>query len=115
MGGYTNAHPCGREHQGQYNYQNGKLWFLPVCILAKSQTSEIPYLDMKTGTWQIVINLESTEVKRTFTLTVGAPETVVITASCPFASYADIADRHEKQITPTVIIGTTSIPPASSK
>jgi len=44
-----------------------------------TQTSDIAYEEMKTGTWQIVINLESTEVKRTFTLTVGAPETVVTT------------------------------------
>ncbi|KAK3380912.1 hypothetical protein B0H63DRAFT_523653 [Podospora didyma] len=58
-------------------------------------TCGIPYSNLTTGTWSIVIYLPShnTTITRTFQLTVGVPATVVTT------------------VTPTVIIGTTSTAP----
>ncbi|KAK0707350.1 hypothetical protein B0H67DRAFT_670284 [Lasiosphaeris hirsuta] len=62
---------------------------------------DMPYYDMKSGTWQIYIKLPSNiTVTRTFFLTVGAASTVVTTLTV--------------QITPTVIIGITSILPAET-
>ncbi|KAI0019264.1 hypothetical protein F4780DRAFT_747733 [Xylariomycetidae sp. FL0641] len=59
-------------------------------------TCGIPYSSMSTGTWRIQLTGSDIAVQRTITLTVGTPETIVITA------------------TPTVIEGVTSTPPAST-
>ncbi|KAK7973077.1 hypothetical protein PG996_007306 [Apiospora saccharicola] len=59
-----------------------------------TSTCGIPYSQMRTGQWRIILSGRQLAVQRVINLTVGKPETVVITA------------------TPTITIGITSTPEA---
>ncbi|KAH9885160.1 hypothetical protein F4778DRAFT_513572 [Xylariomycetidae sp. FL2044] len=61
-----------------------------------TSTCGIPYSSMASGTWKIILSGQNIGVQRTISLAVGSPETITVT------------------ITPTVIIGITSTPPAST-
>ena len=59
-------------------------------------TCSIRYSDMWSGDWKIIVSSRQIGVQRTFSLTVGVPERVTVTA------------------TKTIIVGVTSTPPAKT-
>ncbi|KAL1881424.1 hypothetical protein VTK73DRAFT_3942 [Phialemonium thermophilum] len=61
-----------------------------------TSTCGIPFSAMQSGTWRVIIQSDQIAVQRTFTLTVGLPQTVVVT------------------VTPTVVLGITSTPRAQT-
>lgn len=65
-------------------------------LMPGRRKSGIPYSQMRTGQWKILLQGRQLAVQRVLYLTVGTPETVVVTA------------------TPTVVVGITSTPAAIS-
>lgn len=61
-----------------------------------TSTCGIPFSSMQSGTWRIILQSSQIAVQRVITLTVGVPQTTVVTA------------------TPTVTLGITSTPKAST-
>ncbi|KAK7946830.1 uncharacterized protein PG986_011151 [Apiospora aurea] len=62
---------------------------------AVTSTCGIPYSQMWTGQWRIILSGRQIAVQRIINLTVGKPETVVVTAYLYRHNHADATDSHQ--------------------
>jgi hypothetical protein len=58
-----------------------------------TSTCGIPFSAMRSGVWKIIVSGDQIAVQRSITLTVGIPQTVVVTVSYALVASAAMTDR----------------------